>query len=184
MSNPVAKEDRAEFGLSWPQRILYLLVPLVLSLVVALIGPVLNTGTWIGTAAFVLLSALLGLITFFISAGWGFKVAFTGRQIRIKDRAREIVVPADKVGMLVNAGGFPFPKLLLVLRNADVGEEIPAKGVDQQALTLIESYQRRNPGKRLTTVALPGGYLRSLSGFAGELKRRIPPVTVDERLLK
>ncbi len=174
------KEQTLQYGLTLGQKLLYVLVVFVLSVIIALGGPMLS-GV-MGWVAFILLGVLLGIVTFYVSAGWTYKIAFEQGQIRIWDRAREIIVPNDRIGMLVRNGGFPFPTLWLVLRGAKVGQPIPEKGVDPRTRELIERYQERHPGKSLTIVPVPGGYLRSVSGFASELRRRIPPVTIDERL--
>jgi len=139
------------------------------------------TGT-VGRIAFIVIAALLGMISWFFSAGWSYKLEVSHNEITIRDTGRRIVVPLDKIGLLVRNGGFPFPTLWLVLKNAETGAEVPNKGVDPQAHNLLEAYLRRNPGKKLTIVSVPGGYLSSIPQFAGELKRRIPPLTIDERL--
>jgi hypothetical protein len=168
------------FGLTLTQKILYLSVVIVLSLAVVFVGPYM-TGI-VGTIAFLALGVVLGLVTFFISAGWGYQLTVTDREIKIVDKRIHIDVPMGRIGMLVRNGGFPFPTLWLVLKDAGMGNELPAKGVDPQARQLIEAYQRRNPGRTVTYVPVPGGHLRSVAGLAAELKRRIPPLTVDERL--
>ncbi|MDB4897944.1 MAG: hypothetical protein JWN15_4206 [Firmicutes bacterium] len=180
MTNTVSEQTTAEFGLTRTQKFLYLLIPIALSVLILLYSP-LFTGIY-GTAVFVILGGLLGLMSFFLSAGWGFRLEVGPRELRILDRRQTITIPMDKIGMIVRNGGFPFPTLWLVLRGAAVGTSVPAKGVDPHARDLIESYQRRHPGKDVTVVPVAGGYLSSVSGLAAELKRRIPPLTVDERL--
>lgn len=177
------KGQSLDFGLTWPQRILYLLVPLFFSVLVIFSGPLTQGMGWVGTVLFILLGIALGLVTFFVSAGWTYKISLTDSEIRINDKRQPMGVPLDRVGLLVRNGGMPFPTLWVVLRNASVGQEIPAKGVDARTREQIEAYQKRNPGKKLTYVAIPGGYLKSIKGFAEELKNRIPPLTVDDRLM-
>ena len=179
MSNP-EKRPEVQFGLTMIQKVLYMIVPVVLSVIIVLMGP-LMTGT-LGTILFLALGLLLGLVTFFISAGWGYSLRFTGGEIKINDKRVQFDVPLDKIGMLVKNGGFPFPTMWLVLRNAGMGNEFPAKGVDPKTRELIDAYQRRNPGRTLTYVPVPGGHIRSISDFAQELKSRIPAITVDDRL--
>lgn len=179
MSNP-EKRPVVQFGLTTTQKIIYMTVPVALSLVIVLLGP-LMTGP-LGTALFLVMGLLLGLVTFFISAGWGYSLEIAGNEIKIVDKRVNINVPLDKVGMLVKNGGFPFPTMWLVLKNAGMGNEFPKKGVDPKARELIEGYQRRNPGRTLTYVPVPGGHLRSIGAFSAELKSRIPAITIDERL--
>lgn len=175
------KGTTVQFGLTLTQKIIYLTIPLLLSVLIIFSGP-LMTGV-LGTVLFLVLGVLLGLVTFFISAGWGYSLEMGDREIKIVDKRVTINVPMDKIGMLVRNGGWPFPTLWIILRGAQgVGQEIPAKGVDPKVRELIEAYQRRNPGKSLTYVPVPGGHLRSVSDFAKELKNRIPPLTADERL--
>lgn len=170
----------APFGLTLTQKLLYLAVPVVLSVLVIFSGPLL-TGV-LGTILFLVLGVVLGLVTFFISAGWNYKLEVTDREIKIVDKQVKIDVPLEKVGMLVRNGGFPFPTLWLIIKGGGIGNEIPAKGVDPQVRQLIEAYKRRNPGRDVTYVPVPGGHLRSIGAFAAELKRRIPPLTVDDRI--
>ncbi|MFZ5827216.1 MAG: hypothetical protein ACOY94_23205 [Bacillota bacterium] len=170
-----------QFGLTLVQKIMWALVLLVFSTLVLPLGQVFNGPG--GTAIFIFFALILGVITWYISAGWTFKLEMTPGEIKIRDGARESVVPLDKLGMVVKNGRIPFlPSVWLVLRGVDVGREIPAKGVDPQARELLEQFQKRNPGKKITYVAVPGGYLRSIPEFIGELKRRIPPLAVDDRL--
>lgn len=179
MSTPTIKETQ-QFGLALPKKILFMAVPLLLSVLIILASPILQ-GV-LGTILFIGLGILLGLVTFFISAGWSFRLEMTATELIIRDRNRTFPVPLDRIGMLVKNGGFPFPTLWLILRNSSLGQDIPAKGVDPKTRELIEAYQKRNPGKKLTYMPVPGGYLQSIQAFVGELKRRIPPLTVDERL--
>jgi hypothetical protein len=182
MSNTASERKSVEFSLTWTQKLLYMIVPFALSALIILYNT-LFTGI-IGTIVFLVLGALLGLATFFLSAGWGYKLEIAPKEVKILDRRQTIVVPTDRIGMVVRNGGFPFPTLWLVLRASSVGIEVPEKGVDAHTRELIEAYRRRNPGKEVTIVPVPGGYLRSVSGFARELKNRIPPLAVDDRLLK
>lgn len=165
---------------TWPQKLAWAAVPLLVSMLILVYGPLFQGIA--GTVLFVLMGAALGLLTFFITGGWTLKCEITGEAVRIKDSRRQVTVPLDRIGMVVRNGGFPFPTLWLVLRNSELGQEIPAKGVDPHAAKLIEAYQRRNPGKKVTVLPVAGGHLRSVSAFTAELKRRIPPLGVDERL--
>lgn len=173
-------QDTNQFGLSLTQKLIWTGVPLLIALSVILYGPLLQ-GV-VGTAIFVALGALLGLATWFVSAGWTFRLHFDGPSLRLTQSGRTLLIPLDRIGILVRNGGFPFPTLWIVLRGAEVGQEIPAGGVDRHAAGLIESFRKRSPGKKITFVPVPGGYLRSVTEFAAELKRRIPPVQIDERL--
>lgn len=179
MSN-AEKAQTTRFGLTWVNKIWYMTVPLFLSAVIIMFDPAAYG--WMGMGIFILLALGLGLITFFISAGWSFQVEVGPGEIRIRDRRTDIQIPNDKVGLVVRNAGFPFPTVWLVLKGAAVGNEIPQKGVDPKARELIEQYMHRNPGKRLTYVPVPGGYLRSVPQFAAEIQRRIPPISVDSRL--
>lgn len=179
MSEATAKRQPQHFGLTWPQKIMYALVPLMFSFFVVIYQPIM-TG-WLGTVVFVTLGVILGLLSFYVTAGWTFKVEFTEGEIKVRDSRRELLVPMDKVRLVVQNARFPFPVVWLVLRNAEMGDEIPSKGVDAHARALIEEYQRKNPGKKLTIVPIPGGYLRSRTEFAAEIKRRVPQITLDER---
>jgi hypothetical protein len=171
-----------QFGLTWPQRILYVSVAVILSLLVVLYAQMVPG--WIGIL-FVIISGLaLGLISFFVTAAWVFRLTITEKEIRLNDRRKEQVIPTDKLGMLVRNTGFPFPSYWLVLRGAGLGQPIPVKGVEPEVQAHLQAYQRRNPGKTLTIVQLPGGYIRSARALAQTIKERFPPVLVDERLLK
>ncbi|HEY3368542.1 MAG TPA: hypothetical protein VGK74_26090 [Symbiobacteriaceae bacterium] len=177
------KDSPTQFGLTRNLKLLYVALAAALSLTIILIGNRL-TGI-VGTVVFMLLGVLLGLVTFFISSGWSFQLEFVGNEIRVTDiRKKPMIVPLDKVGMLLPNGGFPFANYWLVVKNVEVGTEIPVKGVDPKTRELIDAYKHRNPGKKLTVVQLPGGYIRSVKGFADELKRRVPPVFIDERISK
>lgn len=170
-----------QFHLTLAQKIAYGAVVMAL---IFLFTPVINALH--GAAASIALigyGLVLAVLTWFVSAGWTYKVELTNHEIKIRDNHREIIVPTEKLGMVVRNGWMPvMPTLWLVLRGTDVGQEIPAKGVDPRTRELIEAFRKRNPGKKITYVPVPGGYLRSVAGFVGELKRRIPPLTVDERL--
>lgn len=181
MTNATSGPKAANFALTWPQKLLYLLAPLALSAAMLLYSPLL-TGA-VGTPVFILMGVALGLVTFFISAGWSFRMEITEKEIQLLDRHKRHDVPLEKVGMLIRNGGFPFPTLWIILRNASVGKPIPESGVDPRARELIEAYRKRNPGKTLTYVPVPGGFVRSVSGLAAELKGRIPPLAVDERIV-
>lgn len=166
--------------MSWTQKLSYGGVTVFILLALTLFGGYL-TGT-VGQVVFMIFAVILGIITWFVSAGWSYKLEITQNEIMIRDTGRKVVVPLDKVGLLARNGGFPFPTLWLVLKNSEAGFEMPKKGVDPQTRAMVEAYLRRNPGKKLTIVSLPGGYLRSIPAFTAELKRRIPPLAVDERL--
>lgn len=175
-------EQSVPFHWTWTQRLWVMVIPLVVSAAIVLYGPYL-TG-WTGTVILLGFGAVLGVITWFISAGWAYKVEVTGGDVRIREARGETRIPFDRLGMVIRNGGVPFPTLWLVLRNAEVGREVPVKGVDAQAAALIESYRKRNPGKKVTVVQVAGGHLRSVSGFAEELRRRVPPLVIDERLTR
>lgn len=170
----------SEFRWTLLQRLLWAGVPLIISLTILMYSSAL-TGI-VGTTVFVFLGVALGLLTFFITGGWTLRLEVTGSEIRLRDPRRTVTIPLDRVGMLVKNGGFPFPTLWLVLRNADLGQQLPAKGVNPHTQSLIDAYLRRNPGKKLTIIPIGGGHLRSITDFAAELKRRIPPIVVDQRL--
>lgn len=178
----MSEQDQVvKFGWSWTQKGTYLAAAGVVSLVIIFFGGVFK-GT-VGLALFMVIGVLLGLLTFHLSSGWGFRLDLGRQDLGVIFRAQRVTVPLDKVGLLVRGGGFLYPTLWLVLKNAGVGAELPKK-MDDATRELIESYQHRNPGKKLTYVTIPGGHLSSLSGFVNELKRRIPPLTVDSRLSK
>jgi len=176
----MATSHGSQFRWTLLQRILWAGVPLLVSMFILTLSQQL-TGI-LGTVLFVLVGVGLGLLTFFITGGWTLRLEVTASDIRLRDSRRNLTVPLDRVGMLVRNGGIPFPTLWLVLRNSDVGLELPTKGVDPHAKTLIDAYLRRNPGKKLTIIPIGGGHLSSVADFAAELKRRIPPIVLDERL--
>ncbi|MFZ5818079.1 MAG: hypothetical protein ACOY93_22740 [Bacillota bacterium] len=173
----------AQFGLTVAQKITSGVILLALSTLVVPLNPLFNQPGW-GMAFFVLYGLVLGVVTWYISAGWSFKLEITAGEIKVRDGHREVLVPMDKLGMVVKNGRLPvLPSLWLVLRGVEnVGREIPKKGVDPRTRELIEAFQKRNPGKKITYVPVPGGYVRSIPEFIAELKRRIPPLTIDERL--
>jgi len=170
-----------QFGLTLVQKILYGVLLLAVAALVVPLGP-LFTGA-AGTVMFVLFGILVGVLAWYVSSGWMFSVEVSASEIQVRDAGRVIVVPMDKVGMLVCGGRNPiFPMLWVVLRGVDVGRAVPDKGVPPQVQELLAQFQRRNPGKKLTIVPIPMFYLRSVREFVAEMKRRIPPLTVDERL--
>lgn len=174
------EKGTVDFGQTLLQKTLYMLIPIALSLLIVFASPLLR-GAW-GSVAVIAMGLPLGLITFFVSSGWGYKLEVTSTEVKINDKRVTIHVPMDKIGMVVKNGGIPFPTLWIIVKNAAVGNEIPSKGVDAKTRELIEAYQKRNPGKSLTYVPVPGGHIRSVSAFVAELKGRIPPLTADERL--
>ncbi|MBP2017667.1 hypothetical protein J2Z79_001052 [Symbiobacterium terraclitae] len=170
-----------QFGLTLVQKILYGVLLVAAAVLVVPLSP-LFTGTF-GTVMFVLYGILIGILSWYVSSGWAFGVEVSAAEIRVRDAGRVVAIPMDKVGMLVRGGSNPlFPAVWVVLRGAGVGRELPEKGVPPHAQELLAQFQRRNPGKKLTYVPIPMLYLRSVGEFVGELKRRIPPLTVDERL--
>ncbi len=174
-------QESQEFGLTLSRKIVYAVVLLGISMLVIPLSP-LFVGT-VGTILFVLFGIALGVTTWFVSAGWTYKLEVAGSEIKIRDGHRHITVPMERLGLVAKNGRIPVvPTIWLVLRGAEVGQEIPAKGVDPVTREMIETLRKRSPGKKITYVPVPGGYLRSISGFVAELKRRIPPLTVDERL--
>lgn len=175
------EKGSVKFDPTLTQRIIYLTAPIIFSIAIVLLGPYMQRGI-AGTVLFVVLGVLLGISTFFISAGWGYKLEVTDREVKINDRRTKIDIPLDKVGLVVKNGGFPFPTIWILVKNAEVGNELPKKGVDPKARELMEAWLKRNPGKTLKYVPVPGGHIRSYQEFARELKLRIPPLTIDERL--
>jgi hypothetical protein len=169
-----------KFDATMTQRILYIIVPVVFMFIIVLLGPYMKGP--VGTVLFIVLGLLLGLVTFFVSGGWGYKLEVTDREVKILDKRVAVNVPLDKIGLVVRNGGIPFPTVWILVKNAEIGNELPKKGIDPKAKELIDSWLKRNPGKTLKYVPVPGGHIRSVSEFAGELKRRIPPLTLDERL--
>lgn len=173
-------KESLRFGWTGKQKAIWTVAPLMLSTLVLLYGP-LMTGV-VGTIVFLLLGVALGLLTWFASAGWAFKLEMTPGEVKLLSPKANVTVPMDKIGALIRNGGFPFPTLWLVLRGAEVGSEIPSKGLDPVAASHLENFRRRNPGKKITIVPIAGGHLRSVEEFVTELKRRIPPLTIDQRL--
>lgn len=172
-----------QFGLAKTQKYMWIAITILLALTVVLFGGRM-TGV-AGTVLFMGLGIALGLASYFVSYGWWFQLEFTEGAIRVTPiRNQHIVVPLEKVGMLLENGGFPFKTYWLVCKNFDAGREIPSKGINPKTAEMLHAYRKRNPGKQLSIVQLPGGYIRSIKAFAEELKRRIPPVTVDDRVLK
>lgn len=172
----------SQFGLTLRQKISWAVVLLIFSTLVLPLGQLFNGPG--GTVLFVIFALILGVVTWYVSAGWTFKLELTAGEIKIRDGHRESVVPLDKLGMVVKNGGWiPFlPSIWLVMRGVETGREIPTKGVDPRVREMLEQFQKRNPGKKVTYVPVPGGYLRSVAEFVGELKRRIPPLAIDDRL--
>jgi len=179
MSN-TEKEKSLLFSWNTTNKVMWLLAPVLISAAVVFSGP-LMVGA-VGNVVFIVSGAVLGIVTFFVSAGYSYKLEVNPGSIRIVDRRQPTVIPLDKIGLLVRNGGFPFPTLWLILKNAGIGKELPSKKVDPKVREMVEAYQKRNPGKSLTYIPIQGGYLRSIPEFAAELKRRIPPLTIDERL--
>lgn len=171
-----------DFAQTPVQKILYLAIPIILAILITINST--RIAETIGTFGFLLLGLLLGLLTFVITLAWGYRVVIDGSALRITNRTKTTTIPLDRIGIVARNGGVLFPTIWVVLRNADAGEEIPSKGVNPQTRELIDAYMKRNPGKKLSYVLIRGGYLRSAKLFAREIKRRIPPVVVDERLLK
>ncbi len=176
----MSNSNGTEFRWTLLQRLLWAGVPLIISLAIMTYSQML-TGI-LGTLVFVNLGVALGLLTFFITGGWTLRLEVTSTEIRLRDSRRNLTVPMDRVGMLVRNGGIPFPTLWLVLRNSELGLELPAKGIDARTKVLIDQYLRRNPGKKLTYIPIGGGHLSSITDFAAEMKRRIPPIVLDDRL--
>jgi len=170
-----------QFSLTVAQKIIYGLLLLGLAALVIPLSPVF-TGA-VGTVFFLFFGVLIGVVSWFVSSGLAFNLQMTGREIHVRDAGRLTVIPLDKIGMVVRGGRNPlFPVIWLVLRGVDIGRELPEKGVSPQTREMLANFQRRNPGKKITYVPVPVAYLRSPAEFVGELKRRIPPLTVDDRL--
>lgn len=171
----------SQFGLTLTQKVLY---GVAVAALIFIVNPLIVTFAGSAYTVFMIaFAAVLAFITWFVSAGWSFMLELTNTDIKIRENHREIVVPLDRLGMVIKTGKVPFlPTLWLVLRGTDLGREIPSKGLDAHAAEMIEAFRKRNPGKKITYVPVPGGYLRSVGEFVGELKRRIPPLTVDDRL--
>lgn len=162
------------------QKVLYLLGLMAVSALILLFE-------WprygiVGMTIFTILAGMLGLLTYYMSAGWTYKLTMDAQNLRIQDRRTPMIIPMEKVGMLIKRGSFPAPTIWMVVKNAGVGMAIPERGVDGRLKEMLATYQHRNPGKELTVIQIPGVYLRSVSGFVAELQRRIPPLTVDKRL--
>lgn len=176
----MTNESAREFGLTWPQKIMYMAWPVLLATLISMASSFVPESA---RTVFVLaMAAGLAIITWYVSAGWNFKIALAPGLIRIREPRRSVDIPLDRIGGLVRNGRFPGPTLWVVLRGADVGQEIPARGVDPAARELIEAVGRRSPGKKLTYVPIPLLYLRSAPEFVADLKQRIPPLTIDARL--
>lgn len=170
-----------QFGLTLVQKILYGALLLAAAVLVVPLSP-LFTGS-VGTVLFVIYGILIGVLSWYVSSGWAFSVEVSAAEIRVRDAGRVVKIPMDKVGMLVRGGRNPlFPVIWVVLRGVEVGRSLPEQGVSPQTQELLAQFQRRNPGKKITFVPVPMIYLRSVGEFVAELKRRIPPLTVDERL--
>ncbi|MGE5675114.1 MAG: hypothetical protein ACM3XM_14795 [Mycobacterium leprae] len=175
-------EQVVQLGWNRTRKVLYVAVVIILTMVIAY-GNGFVSGV-VGRYLFIPMAAILGVLTFFISSGWTYKLEFNNREIRVRDQREATVIPLEKIGIVVKNRGFIFPKIWVVLKGAAVGAELPAKSMEPKTRELIDAYQKRNPGKKLTYVSIPGGYLMSVGAFVGELKRRVPPVAVDERLSK
>lgn len=181
MTAEAKKAAGMQFGLTLVQKILYGALLIGAAAVVVLLSPIF-TGP-LGTVFFVLYGVFVGVLSWFVSSGWAFSLELTPREIRVRDAGRITVIPLDKLGMVVRGGRNPlFPVIWLVLRGVDVGRELPEKGVHPVAREMLDTFRQRNPGKRITFVPVPAVYLRSPAEFVGELKRRIPPLTIDDRL--
>lgn len=181
MTAETKKTESMQFGLTLVQKILYGLSLVAAAALVMILSPIF-TGPG-GTVFFVLCGVLVGVLSWFVSSGWVFSVELTRREVRVRDAGRLTVIPLDKVGMVLRGGRNPlFPAIWLVLRGVDVGRELPEKGIHPAAREMLDNFRHRNPGKKITFVPIPVAYLRSAGSFVGELKRRIPPLTVDERL--
>ncbi|BAD40502.1 hypothetical protein [Symbiobacterium thermophilum] len=181
MTTETKKTESIQFGLTLIQKILYGVLLFGAAFAVTLLSP-LFAGPG-GTVFFVFYGILVGVLSWFVSSGWVFSLELTPREIRVRDAGRIVAIPLEKVGMVVRGGRSPFlPAVWLVLRGVDIGRELPAKGVNPVTQEMLTHFQRRNPGKKITFVPIPIIYLRSAGEFVGELKRRIPPLTVDERL--
>lgn len=169
----------ADFSLSWPQKLLSLGIVLLLSMFVWVIGPLTTTAS---TVLYLLNFAVVFFVTFFVSAGWAFKAIFQEKSLMVRSSRGQVHVPYEKVGLLVRSGPKYLPNLLVVMRAADVGQSVGALKMDPESRRMIEEYKSRMPNKELTVVQIPGRYIRSVKGFAEELKRRVPPVKIDPRI--
>lgn len=168
-----------DFSLTWTQKILSLLAVFVLSSLVWVIGPVQGATS---TVLYLINFALVFIVTFFVSAGWAFRAVFEEKNLTVRSNRGEVKVPYDKVGLLVRSGSKFLPNLIVVLRAAEVGQAVSSVKLDAESARLISEYKSRMPNKELTVVQVPGRYLRSVKGFAEELKKRVPPVKVDPRI--
>lgn len=175
------KTETVHFGLTWLQKGIYLAVLLALTLLVAPLSPMF-TGA-LGIVFLLVFGILLGGAAWFSSAAWTYKVDLTNHAVQIRDASREMIAPYDKIGLVLQNGGWPLPAIWLVLRSAggEHGMEIP-KRADAHTREALEAFVRRNPGKKVTVIPIPGAYLRSRREFVAELQRRIPPLAIDERL--
>lgn len=175
-------EKNPQFGWTLPTKIISGAVLLGFSTLVVPLTPLFSGAA--GTAWFILFGLLVGGASWVASAGWMFKLEMTQSTVQVTYVGQNTTVPMDKIGMLVrNNGRIPFmPSLWLVLRGVDIGLDIPETRIDPHTKELIDGFRRRNPGKKITYVAFPAYYLRSVNAFVTELKRRIPPLTLDDRL--
>lgn len=175
-------QKNPQFGWTLPTKIISGVVLVGLSTLVVPLTPFFSGPA--GTAWFVLFGLLIGGASWVASAGWMFKLEVTPTAVQMTYVGQTTTVPLDKIGMLVrNNGRIPFlPSLWLVLRGVDIGREIPETRIDPHTKELIDNFRRRNPGKKITYVSFPAGHLRSVSGFVAEMKRRIPPLGIDDRL--
>jgi hypothetical protein len=168
-----------DYSLTWTQKILSLLAVFLLSSLVWVIGPVKGGPS---TVLYLANFALVFIVTFFVSAGWAFRATFQEKTLVIRSNRGEVKVPYDKVGLLVRSGSKFFPNLIVVLRAAEIGQSVSGAKLDRESARAIEEYKSRMPAKELTIVQIPGRYLRSIKGFAEELKKRVPPVKIDPRI--
>ncbi|MFO7274921.1 MAG: hypothetical protein DIU55_008640 [Bacillota bacterium] len=180
MTTETKQQDSIQFGLTLVQKILYGVLLLSVAAAVTPLSPLFQGPG--GTVFFVLYGIFVGVLSWFVSSSWVFGLELTKREIRVRDAGRVVVIPLDKIGMVVRGGRSPFlPAIWLVLRGVDVGRALPEKGVNPVTREMLDNFRRRNPGKKITFVPIPMIYLRSPRGFVDELKRRIPPLAVDER---
>lgn len=177
-----SKNQILDFSLTMVQKVLYGVLLFVVSLGVVFGASLLTALRGWGTVVFILLAILLGVVTFFISSGWTYKLKLTQRTVVIESRQEHYEIPLSRLGMLVRASSFPYPIIWLVLRNSTQGQEVPTKRVDPVTQEIIASYQARNPGMKITIMPVPVPFIRSGQDFVKTLKDRIPPLVVDERL--
>jgi len=154
------KNQTLDFSLTLLQKGLYALLLVVVSGLVVVGGTLTSRGGW-GTLAFVLLAIILGLVTFFVSSGWTYRLKLTQRAVIIESRQERFEIPFDRIGMLVRGSLLPYPIIWLVLRNSNQGREVPTKRVDPTTSSLIAAYQARNPGKTITIMPIPAPFVRS-----------------------